>query len=59
MTHTEQEKAAIVTQYRQGKPIQELCAERDISERTLYRLLRNSPKAGVYLPPQRIRYPSA
>ena len=37
MTYTDQEKTAIITQYQQGKPIQELCAEYSVCVRTIYR----------------------
>jgi putative transposase len=37
MTYTDQEKTVIITQYRQGKLIQELCAEYGVCERTIYR----------------------
>lgn len=37
MTYTDQEKTAIITQHRQGRPIQELCAEYGICARTIYR----------------------
>lgn len=36
MTYTAQEKTAIITQYRQGRPIQELCAEYGVCVRTIY-----------------------
>ena len=37
MTYTDQEKTDIIAQYRQGKPIQELCAEYSVCVRTIYR----------------------
>lgn len=37
MIYTDQEKTAIITQYRQGKSIQELCTEYGVCERTIYR----------------------
>ncbi len=37
MIYTDQEKNAIITQYRQGKSIQELCAEYGVCKRTIYR----------------------
>lgn len=37
MTYTNQEKTAIITQHRQGKLIQELCAEYGVCKRTIYR----------------------
>ena len=37
MTYTDQEKATIITKYRQGKPVQELCAEYGTCARTIYR----------------------
>ena len=37
MTYTDQEKTDIIAQYRQGKPIQELCAEYGVCARTIYR----------------------
>ena len=40
MTYTDQEKTAIITQYRQGKPIQQLCAECGVCARTIYRWAR-------------------
>ena len=33
MTYTDQEKTDIIAQYRQGKPIQELCAEYSVCVR--------------------------
>ena len=35
MTYTDQEKTDIIAQYRQGKPIQELCAEYDMAVNAL------------------------
>lgn len=40
MTYTDQEKTAIITQYQQGKPIQELCAEYGVCARTICRWAR-------------------
>ena len=37
MTYTDQEKTAIITQYRQGRPIQQLCTECGVCARTIYR----------------------
>ena len=37
MIYTDQEKIAIITQYRQGKSIQELCTKYGICKRTIYR----------------------
>lgn len=37
MIYTDQEKTAIIREYRQGKSIQELCAEYGVSQRTIYR----------------------
>lgn len=37
MIYTDQEKTAIITQYRQGKSIQEVCTEYGVCERTIYR----------------------
>ena len=43
MTYTDQEKATIITKYRQGKPVQELCAEYGICARTIYRWAKHYP----------------
>ncbi len=40
MTYTDQEKTAIIIQYRQGRPIQQLCAECGVRARTIYRRAR-------------------
>lgn len=37
MTYTDQEKTTIITEYKKGKPIQELCAECRVCRRTIYR----------------------
>lgn len=37
MIYADQEKTAIITQFRQGKSIQELCTEYGVCERTIYR----------------------
>ena len=37
MTYTDQEKTAIIIQYRQGRPIQQLCTECGVCARTIYR----------------------
>lgn len=37
MTYTDQEKTTIITEYKKGKPIQELCAEYRVCRRTIYR----------------------
>ena len=43
MTYADQEKATIITKYRQGKPVQELCAEYGICARTIYRWAKYYP----------------
>lgn len=37
MTYTDQEKATIITQFRQGRPLKELCTEFRVCVRTIYR----------------------
>ena len=40
MTYADQEKTAIIAQYRQGCPIQDLCAEYGVYAWTIYRWVR-------------------
>lgn len=40
MIYTDQEKTAIITQYRQGKSIQELCTEYGVCKCTIYRWVK-------------------
>ena len=46
MTYTDQEKATIITKYKQGRPVQELCAEYGICARTIYRWAKHYPAVG-------------
>ncbi len=43
MTYSDQEKATIITKYKQGKPVQELCTEYGICARTIYRWAKYYP----------------